>query len=848
MGRQSFIIGLGQIARSFQETANAEVIRALLHAHYFQQQYVRENGKVQRLDFLDFLARQRDYFAYFQKTKNGAALWDQETDRDMFVYHGQADTILVPDKMLTYITFRPENTDFYIRGPRGPDTVDDVPGKNSEITPVHLQDRLEPQRWMNKKRVYQVRAFHVDGVQPVDLLSKPIQIGEYYTMTDDHCIYDVNYSSTERAIMIFNEDLDRFQKIDLFTALENSQLFNGDKLRDLLEPENGTGDESSRDRMQDPFINKRTGQTVEYFGEIDPVYLPQDFLEKMGIVAAAKKDNGSDATNFFGGAKNAFYGAAFADAFADNDAIVQALKSGTKLAVKKSADGRQETIRVESRADAAPVSDYVRAFKDMIAASVRDDPDVQAQVRRFFPDNRAPTGAELDQLKQFAARNAAIGSRADTPEAYAKVFFDPRRQQLEREMLRFGKAQPKTAAKSPLLWVNVGDALPEGYEWLHDEAGEPIFSGLYNVSSVAQLPIVRAQRALQARMASGNADDDVQEIGAPAGRRYKRQGLIGMMEEFDEEGVMEERMRQRRFAGEGALDPTPDGNLKYIPIMDEYVTMIAQAPLSDEAKIAILLFLGAPVTKTQFRAFITYNLPFPGNFLLCRPHACYRGRSAIKCLAGQIGNTYMGHLDAELSNDGSRMIGLLHVVSYMSAIVTAPQHVYVELAPFVDMYYGGMNCKFWDPQSYAQKSVRGNDQSILCFYVPYQDRTFPNPLDIAGRFYTEFDYGLFNMRNRYEALHYSTAYRYNNSVYEMYTRHTALDDFSIPTVIPEDVNNNRICYQGAQKNFNRMTNAFDHETQNTGHWGPTYAGCARVRKGLNMYLKGTASIDVRTVN
>lgn len=158
LGRQSFIIGLGQIARSFQETANAEVIRAILHAHHFQQQYVRENGQVKRLDFLDFLRDQRDYFAYFQKQKNGAVLWDIETDRQMYIYHGQADTILVPDRMLTYITYvRPENTDHYLRGDRGPDTIDDIPAKAREITPTTLVDRLEPVRWMNKKKVYQVR-------------------------------------------------------------------------------------------------------------------------------------------------------------------------------------------------------------------------------------------------------------------------------------------------------------------------------------------------------------------------------------------------------------------------------------------------------------------------------------------------------------------------------------------------------------------------------------------------------------------------------------------------------------------------------------------------------------------
>lgn len=89
LGRQSILIGMGQIARSYQETANAEVIRALLHAAHWQQQYVRENGSVRRMDHLDWLRYQRDYFAYFQKTTNGPELWDSATDAEANRYGGK---------------------------------------------------------------------------------------------------------------------------------------------------------------------------------------------------------------------------------------------------------------------------------------------------------------------------------------------------------------------------------------------------------------------------------------------------------------------------------------------------------------------------------------------------------------------------------------------------------------------------------------------------------------------------------------------------------------------------------------------------------------------------------------
>lgn len=785
LGRQSFLIGLGQIARSFQETANAEVIRALLHAHHYQQQYVRENGQVKRLDFLDYLREQRDYFAYFQKTQNGAAMWDQKTDTEMYTYHGMADTIMVPDKMMTYITFRPENVNYYLAGPRGPDRVDDIPGKNSEITPVHLADRLEPQRWMNNKRVYQVRAFHVDGVQPVDLLSKPMQIGEYYTMTDEYCVYDEKYSSTERAIMIFDEDRNRFAKVDLNMALDNSQLFNGNGvLNTPPEPSTQSDEASTRDRLMDVFINKRTGESVQFFGEIDPNYQPQELLEKIGVVAAARA--GSNDANYgkrlqdmFGGANNKF------ETTGDAQAVVAALKTGYKVAKRVVEAAEKPTKPIES-----DVKSAVTGFKDMVAASLRDDRDVQSQARRFFPDNRAPTAGELDALRDFGARNSAI--QGD----YAS-FFNPRRTQFEQVLKNAGatpKASPKTSTSSSnLLWVPVGEQLPEGYEWLQDEHGEEIFSGFHGVNSVADLPFIRAQRALKASVSQASIGDDVREVSQP---RYQRQGLIGLMEGFDADGEEEGKMYGRKFVDEEGPTRRFEVNekgkiIKFVPLLDEYVTLVSQLPLTEMQKAAVIFFLGAPCTRAQFRAFITYNLPFPGNFLLCRAHATYGARSAIKVLAGQIGNTYFAHMNAEIGQDASRMIGLLHVVAYMSAIVTTPQHVYVEPAPYVDQYYGGMNMVFWDPESYARRVARGNHQSILCFFVPYAEKNFPNPLDISGRFNTELDYGLFNLNNRYESLHYSTAYRYNE-LYQIYTRATAMDDMSVPTVIPEDVHVNRI--------------------------------------------------------
>lgn len=699
---------------------------------------------------------------------------------------------------------------------------------------------------------FQVRAFHVDGVQPVDLLSKPIQIGEYATMTDEHCIYDVNYSSLERAIMLFNEDTDRLHKLDLLTALNNCQLFetNGD-LRSIPEPTEGSDEMAHRDRLIDLFINKhavKTGKTsyyenVQYFGQIDPFYQPTELLERMGTLAAArfKQRSGDNATST--NVRDAFLMAMFGK---DNLMLVDD-KTFTDLFKSVEVD-RVATTTKDSTADVSAVKELVTTFTDQVAASLRDDREVRARARTFLPESRLPTASEINNLRAFAIENANT-ARWESAKAYAD-WFDPRKAQFEKTLKNVNVPIQAKATTETIKWIHVGEDLPAGYDYLEDENGERIQSGLYGVTSFEQLPHIRAQRALARRSQVVSENLNVARERQPV---YETQGFhgIGMMSAFDEDGIAENEMRNRgrqnvANAGRKRIIEGKEVDVGKESIVENYIAELGNSAIDDDAKVCALLFLGTRVHRDRFRGFITHNLPFPGNFLICRAHAAYRGRTALKVLSGQIGNTYMAHINAEIGQDASRMIGLLHVVSYMSAICTTPQHVFAEQAPFVDQYYGGMGMEFWDPESYQRRSSRGNVQSILCFFVPYAERTFPNPLDISGRFNTEFDYGLFNLSNRYETPHYSTYYRYNN-MYEIYTRANAQEDLLVPTVIPDEVAQNRICWQGAQWNYNRMTNKFDIETKNTGHWGPTYAGCGRVRRGIDEHLSGTANIGV-TVN
>jgi hypothetical protein len=288
IGRQSIMIGYAQMARAYQETANLEVIKALLHASDWNKQWNTQSGKVTRLDHIEYLRRERDFFAYFQKEKNAPTLWDSRTDAESHRYGGRFDTIIVPEMMYNYVTLvRPESTDYYLRGKKGPAAIDGNGG--AQIPAPLLADRKEPRHWMNGKRVYQARAYSTSDVEPVELLAKRIQIGEYNEMRDQYCIYDNNYKSCHRDIMIYDEDRDRYSKISLKTALANCGLFTSDGKLNPPPPNNDGAYASSSLDAQKFFLLKEDGNMVEKIGDINPLFLTPQMLHHIKTTSRGKQ-------------------------------------------------------------------------------------------------------------------------------------------------------------------------------------------------------------------------------------------------------------------------------------------------------------------------------------------------------------------------------------------------------------------------------------------------------------------------------------------------------------------------------------------------------------------------------
>lgn len=149
----------------------------------------------------------------------------------------------------------------------------------------------------------------------------------------------------------------------------------------------------------------------------------------------------------------------------------------------------------------------------------------------------------------------------------------------------------------------------------------------------------------------------------------------------------------------------------------------------------------------------------------------------------------------------------------------------------VHEYQGGMGCRFWTPDTYkAPSDVNYMDRDIICVAVPYTEREMPNPLDVAGRFYTEYKAGLLT-RDRFEPLHYSTAY-FVNQQYGFRDANARRRGIDQPSMQAGRAHRNRICWQGMQFGWNPSQRDFTRVRVNTGHWGRNvYQGVAEVREG-----------------
>ncbi len=853
MGRARFLAALGQISRSIIETMNAEVIRTLGAGHRYQQQFVREGGMPQDQQLKYFLEQDRRRFAIAQKTKNGLEKLNSEINKEMSAYGGQADCFLIPEEISIFTKVaRSEKTDYYLAGPMGPARINNTPGTAGPLAAGGTQgslDRVEPRHMVQDVPVYIVKNLQVENVTEAEsqMLTRSRQIGEYVTMIDDCQDYSM-YTSEHRSILMYNQDIDDMTKITLEVAIQNSAIFDDDEVKPMNYQKSVTSIQR-QDQDEDFLTFLRTeanGQTrrdtVEYLFDIAPEYLSSKKVVGGGqtLLNAFRKQmpkfdaNAFDRDQYYTDAANGVI-QAFADLSRKKrnlfNKAANALNSiiGTNSAISPGVPLTgavlyeklvlPETVPVQNKEPAVLVESNAQvddAFFQTLMSQVPESKktEVQSAVAAHVGNTVAKGEVIRNKILQFVGENVP-GLKFKDEAPVHKWFSDRVNQYKELS----ASAQPAAASAGARGHMEPGlDLTGTGYSYVYE---------------ASQRPNANALERLSGFRAVFDAEEDARRgTSAPQDSSLHQSGL--------------------GFAGIGqfARDPVARRTDRIANTRDRVGHLLAHVAALDSSgaspivKAFGIVFLMTRLTRQNMLSFCNNDVMVPINFLLFRPHMQYRTRGIIKCMRdGGTGITAFGHSNLGITSEpGGRKVSKMHYTMHFRVVVVYPKNLYVQPDVYVQEAEGGAGCRFHSPETYAQLDLDHLEASLICVAVPVTETNFPSPLDISGRFYTEFTMGV-SARSQYENLHYSSAARYN-AMYNFLE--TARNGAEVPHISLERTHRNRICYQGHQQNHNPKSGNYDRITVNKGHWtknvGPGNGG---VRNGA---LEEMDVIDYSTKN
>ena len=210
--------------------------------------------------------------------------------------------------------------------------------------------------------------------------------------------------------------------------------------------------------------------------------------------------------------------------------------------------------------------------------------------------------------------------------------------------------------------------------------------------------------------------------------------------------------------------------------------------------------------------------------LLFRPFSTWRMGSAIVAQGGnELGITFHGHHDFQLSDDVVRKTILGHYTFYSKAVVKRPKHYIIEEDVHAQGYVSGGGTQFFT-QDILQEAVAnqtlGTDDNRhdLVAWIVDDNRDYSKPIHMAGRLPEHLaDYD--DDRD-----HFSGSRQMRGILEAMGANDVGHDD----SYMGGNNNLNFMCFHGAQRAG--VTGVVTH--LNKGHWGElTYDGCMGIRTG-----------------
>lgn len=213
--------------------------------------------------------------------------------------------------------------------------------------------------------------------------------------------------------------------------------------------------------------------------------------------------------------------------------------------------------------------------------------------------------------------------------------------------------------------------------------------------------------------------------------------------------------------------------------------------------------------------------------LIFRPFSTWRMGSAIIAQGGsELGSTFHGHHDFQLSDDVVRKTILGHYTFYSKAVVKRPKHYCIEEDVHCQGYVSGSGTQFFTHETLRnaiENQTIGTDQNRhdLIAWIVDNGEKHTKPIHMSGHLpesLADYDDG---------KEHFSGCHAMEQILGVMGALATGEDD----SYMGGNNNLNYLCFRGAQKAV--RAGGVTHVTHlNKGHWGElTYDGCMGVRTG-----------------
>ena len=193
-GKRHFSLNLQQITDAVHTTCYFGVIHALLAGqNYYKEWNIKFGNQISNVNDLQAMERRR--WAIVQKKKNGLYLLDAEIKHEMKREGIVPNVWVFPDKMGIYVNMVGDHQlDYHQRGPDA--------NSNRESGDQKTTFRGLP--------VFEAQSFDVDFTgQPIDLMVRERQCGEFFTLTAD----DVDEANKNGSKYIYDAAKDNWVKL-----------------------------------------------------------------------------------------------------------------------------------------------------------------------------------------------------------------------------------------------------------------------------------------------------------------------------------------------------------------------------------------------------------------------------------------------------------------------------------------------------------------------------------------------------------------------------------------------------------------------------------------------------------